>query len=136
LYKNYLWENMKKYQHNPEIFRSHFAGQGLPAFRGRRVQYGGSAIAGLLKRVAVPLLSNITELVAPLVVKGAEKITHKAMKKVAPRNKRLQRMVADSVGQAAALGINTAHKAVKRQSGAGHYKSKRQCTDIFAKCHS
>ena len=124
---------MKKYQHNPELFRSHFSGQGLPAFKGKRIQHG-YGISSILKRVAVPLISNITELVAPLVIKGTQQISKKAMKKVAPRNKRLQQMVSDSVGKATALGINTAHKAAKRQTGFGSGRIKRHKSDIFGTC--
>ena len=109
---------MKKYQHNPDLFRSHFAGQGLPAFQGQRTQYGYS-IGSILKRVAVPLLSSVTELVAPMLIRGSQKAAERAMKKVAPKNKQLQRFVSDGVGKAAALGINRGSRVLKRQSGSG-----------------
>ena len=124
---------MKKYRHNPDIFRSHFAGQGLPAFQGQKVQYGYS-IGSILKRVAVPLLSSVTDLVAPMLIRGSQKVAGRAMKKVAPRNKQLQQFVSDGVGKAAALGINRGSRVLKRQSGSGGRptKTKRKRSNLSA----
>ena len=123
-------KEMKKYQHNPNIFRSHFAGQGLPAFKGRRLQQG-YGLGSLLKRVAIPLLSNVTDLVAPMLVKGTQHVVEKAMKRVAPRNRNLQKFVSENAARAASFGINKSRKAIKRQSGSGNCKSKRRKRDIF-----
>ena len=126
---------MKKYRHNPDIFRSHFSGQGLPAFQGQKVQYGYS-IGSILKRVAVPLLSSVTDLVAPMLIRGSQKVTERAMKKVAPRNKQLQQFVSDGVGKAAALGMNRGSRVLKRQSGSGGRPTKtkrRKRSNLSAK---
>ena len=122
---------MKKYQHNPDIFRSHFSGQGLPAFKGNKTQYG-YGIKSILKRSAIPLLNDMAKFIAPLVVKGSKNVAQKAMKRVAPNNPRLQQMVSDGIGQATALGINTGSKALKRQSGFGARERKRRKRDIFS----
>ena len=70
---------MKAYVHDPAIFRQHYlnqSGQGLPGFRGQRMQYGRGigSFLGKLVRKAIPLLASGAKMVAPHLKKAAVSI--------------------------------------------------------------
>ena len=70
---------MKKYIHNPNIYRYHFQhGSALPGFSGIRMHRqrgdGIGAFLGKLARKAIPLLISGAKMAKPHVVKAAKNI--------------------------------------------------------------
>ena len=84
---------MKPYVHDPKVFRDHFIGQGLPAFKGKRVQRGHGIITSKLKRYAVPLLMAGVRAAAPHMSNVASRVASSAMKSVFPNNPAMQQLV-------------------------------------------
>lgn len=106
---------MKPYVHNPALFRKHFSGQGLPGFKGARIQRGGS-LAGMaasaLSRYAVPLLMAGATAAAPRIGKAVGKLAEGAAGRVLPNNPAMQRMVGQVASRAATRVTNKTAKAV------------------------
>ena len=78
---------MKKYIHNPNIYRHHFqSGNALPGFHGRRMHRqqgdGIGAFLGKLARKAIPLLISGAKLAKPHVIKAAKHIAEDVGKSV------------------------------------------------------
>ena len=76
---------MKKYIHNPNIYRDHFQhGSALPGFRGTRMHRGDGigAFLGKLARKAIPLLISGAKLAKPHVIKAAKNIAEDVGKSV------------------------------------------------------
>ena len=86
---------MKAYTHNPNIFHNHFVGQGMPAFRGARVQRGNGVIFNKLKRFAVPLLQAGVSAAAPHISNVVKNLARGAF----PNNPLMQRVVGNVAGQ-------------------------------------
>ena len=79
---------MKKYIHNPNIYRYHFQrGSALPGFQGVRVHRGDGigAFLGKLARKAIPLLISGAKMAKPHVVKAAKNIAEDVGKSVIKR---------------------------------------------------
>ena len=79
---------MKRYIHNPNIYRQHYqnqVGRALPAFKGTRIQhgYGLGSFLGKLARKALPLLASGAKLVAPHLKKAFKGIAKDVTGKVA-----------------------------------------------------
>ena len=83
---------MRPYVHNPKLFRDHFAGKGLPAFKGSRMQRG-YGLTKKLKRFTVPLLMAGVKAAAPHVSKAAGQAASVAIQKAFPNNPGMQRFV-------------------------------------------
>ena len=78
---------MKKYIHNPNIYRHHFQrGSALPGFRGTRMhrQHGDGigSFLGKLARKAIPLLISGAKLAKPHVMNAAKNIANDVGKSV------------------------------------------------------
>ena len=98
---------MKSYVHNPEIFRRHFKGKALPAFKGQRIQRGRGVGFTYLKRLAAPLLGAI----APHIAGTASKLASKAVKKAFPNHPMMQTVV----GSVVKAGTNAAVRSVQKK---------------------
>ena len=106
---------MESYVHNPQIFRRHFSGKSLEAFRGKRTQRGRGIAFSFLKRIAVPLLSAA----APHIVGAASSLARRLTAKAFPKHKRMERIVGDVVRTGAGAAVAQVQKrtaAVKRGS--------------------
>ena len=97
---------MKSYVHDPQLFRRHFSGKALPAFQGKRIQRGNGLMFSFAKRLAVPLL----QAVAPHVAGAASSLAKKAVSKVFPKHKKMQRIVGDVVRVGAGAAVNQVQK--------------------------
>ena len=104
---------MKQYIHNPALFRDYFAGNGLPAFRGARMQRGGGTFTSKLKRFAVPILKAGAKAATPFIANTANKIATTAAQRVFPGSPAMQQLV----GKAAGKVTNHAIKTVAGQNG-------------------
>lgn len=130
---------MKPYTHNPKLFRDHFVGQGLPAFKGARMQRGHGSWISKLKRFAVPLLMAGATAAAPHVSKAVQKVATNAVRHVFPSNPAMQMVVGQAAGRVAngvvgKVGNAILHKKRKRKGGL-RPPGKRQATtlaNIFA----
>lgn len=123
---------MKPYIHNPAVFRAHFSGQGLPAFKGARMQRGRGWVSKL-KRYAVPLLIAGAQAAAPHVSKAVSKVATSAAGQMFPNNPMMQQLAGNIAGQLTnrvigkAAGRATAvKKQKKRKAAAGFRLSKRR----------
>ena len=105
---------MNSYVHNPQLFRRHFAGKSLEAFRGKRVQRGRGLAYSFLKRVAVPLLSAA----APHIVGAASSLARRLTAKAFPKHKRMQRIVGDVVRSGAGAAVAHVQKRATRKRSA------------------
>ena len=108
---------MESYVHNPQLFRRHFAGKSLEAFRGKRTQRGRGIAFSFLKRIAVPLLSAA----APHIVGAASSLARRLTAKAFPKHKRMQRIVGDVVRTGAGAAVAQVQKrgtTTKARSGA------------------
>ncbi len=92
---------MRPYIHNPAVFRAHFTGQGLPAFKGKRLQRGNGSWITKLKRVAVPLLMAGASAVAPHLKEAAQRAVTSATQRIFPNNPAMQRVVGKVAGRVA-----------------------------------
>lgn len=101
---------MRAYVHNPEIFKRHFKGKALPAFKGQRIQRGNGAKFSFLKRLASPLLGAL----APHVAGAASKLATAAVKKAFPNQPQMQRVVGNVVRHGADIAVKRLQK--KRKS--------------------
>ena len=150
---------MRPYVHNPKVFRDHFVGQGLPAFKGKRVQRGNGVFTSKLKRYAVPLLMAGVRAAAPHMSNVASRVASSAAQRVFPNSPAMQQLVGsvasnmtdrvvshatkklpknpridDIVGRVAghiALGANgKAQKKRKRQSQLTHRSKRKKTTSL------
>ncbi len=106
---------MRPYIHNPAVFRAHFTGQGLPAFKGQRLQRGNGSWTTKLKRVAVPLLMAGASAVAPHLKKAAKRAVTSATQRVFPNNPAMQRVVGSVAARAADHAIGKLTGAIKKR---------------------
>ena len=83
---------MKTYVHNPALFRNHFAGNGLPAFRGTRIQRGYGSLKSKLKCYAVPIAQTTIKAATPHVKKIIRKSVSMAAQRAFPNSQPMQRM--------------------------------------------
>ena len=117
---------MKRYIHNPALFRDHFIGKGLPAFRGARMQRGHGAITSKLKRFAVPLLKAGAKAATPYIAKAVNKVASTAVQRVLPGSPAMQQFVGNAAGKV----TNRAIKSVAGKNGllglAQHTNKKRK----------
>ena len=115
---------MESYVHNPQLFRRHFAGKSLEAFRGKRTQRGRGIAFSFLKRIAVPLLSAA----APHIVGAASSLARRLTAKAFPKHKRMQRIVGDVVRTGAGAAVAQVQKrtAVKRGTKAGSTQQQKK----------
>lgn len=90
---------MKPYVHNPQLFRAHFVGQGLPSYSGARMQRGYGLSMGKLKRFAVPLLMQGVKAAAPHISKVTKSATTAAVRKIFPNSPTAQRVAGNIVGK-------------------------------------
>ena len=97
---------MKRYVHNPELFRHHFTGQGLPAFKGKRLQRGRGALSKKLKRYAVPILSAGIKAAAPHVSKTAKQLAAQAARQAFGNNPAMQNIASNVTGHIIDKAIN------------------------------
>lgn len=88
---------MKPYIHNPALLRHHFTGNGLPAFRGARMQHGRGLISKL-KRYAVPILKAGASAAAPQLSKAASFAASQAAQQIFANNPAMQHMVSGLAG--------------------------------------
>ena len=97
---------MRPYIHNPALLRAHFAGQGLPAFKGQRMQRGRGNWASKLKRFAVPLLMAGAQAAAPHVSRVASNVASNVAQRMFPNNPIMHRVAGNVVGQVANRVMN------------------------------
>lgn len=109
---------MKPYVHNPAHFRDHFAGKGLPAFQGARMQRGHGIWTNKLKRFAVPLLKAGAKAATPYIAKAVRKVASTAAERVFPGNPAMQQLVGRVAG-------NVTNRTIKSVQRATHKKRKR-----------
>ena len=115
---------MKPYVHNPALFRNHFAGKGLPAFRGARMQRGRGALSKKLKRFAVPLLKAGAKAATPYIAKAVNRVASTAAQRIFPGSPAMRQLV----GRVAENATNQAIKTVSSRNGlprVTHKKRKR-----------
>lgn len=113
--------------HNPAVFRAHFSGQGLPGFKGTRIQRGGSisGIAGMaanaLSRYAVPLLMAGATAAAPHIGKAVGNLAQGAAKRIFPNDKAMQQVVGSVANRAASTATGAVANRVlqKKRKRAG-----------------
>lgn len=122
---------MKPYIHNPALFRAHFSGQGLPAFKGTRVHRGRGWVSKL-KRYAVPLLAAGVQAAAPHVSKAARNVASHVARSAFSNNPAMQQIVGHVAGQVAdaAMGKVTkvALKKSRKRVGSSRARGKRRGT--------
>lgn len=110
---------MKPYVHDPALFRRHFSGQGLPGFKGKRLQRGGS-LGGLaataLTRYAVPLLMAGATAAAPQIGKAVGHLAQSAARRILPNNKAMQQVAAKAATRAANHATTKALGAARKQA--------------------
>lgn len=130
---------MKRYVHNPALFRAHFSGQGLPAFKGTRIQRGHGSWVSKLKRYAVPLLAAGVQAAAPHVSKLARNVVTHAAQRMFGNNPAMQQVVGHVAGQVADNVVgkvtNAAFKKKRKRVGGFSSQTKRRATtgrNIFA----
>lgn len=128
---------MKRYVPNPQVFHKHFSGQGLPGFKGRRVQHGYGSWISKLKRFAVPLLMAGATAAAPHISNTAQNIAQSAVKSAFPNNPIMQRVVSNVAGDVTKSVMNKVTGTIKKRKRAGEVKqsAKRRATtlrNIFA----
>lgn len=122
---------MKPYIHNPAVFHKHFVGQGLPAFRGARVQRGRGILTSKLKRFAVPLLQAGASTAAPYISKAAGKIATHAARQFFPGNYGAQKMAGKVASKVTGSVINSLTGRVqkkRKRSVASRRSTKRKAT--------
>ena len=123
---------MKSYVHDPSLFQRHFAGKALPAFKGKQIQRGRGAAFSFIKRLAIPLL----QAVAPHIAGAASSLARKAVTKVFPKHKKMQKVVGDVVRVGAGAAVNQVQKTKRKTSshlvgpGSGAVK-RRKKRNIF-----
>jgi len=105
---------MKPYIHNPALFHNHFAGQGLPSFKGTRIQRG-YGWAGKLKRYAVPILRAGAAAAAPHVSKVVRNITQSAVQRAFPGNPIMQSVASNVTGNLTNRLMGAATGAIKKR---------------------
>ena len=120
---------MKSYVHDPQLFRRHFAGKALPAFQGKRIQRGNGLMFSFAKRLAVPLL----QAVAPHIAKTASALATRAVSKVFPRHKRMQRIVGDVVRVGANAAVSQVQKQKRKANASSVGKKSARATTTAAK---
>ena len=81
---------MRPYVHNPNVFRNHF-GQGLPGFKGTRIQRG-HGLSTKLKRFAVPLLLAGAKAAGPHLENVVRSVAKGAVRRVFPGNPAMERI--------------------------------------------
>lgn len=125
------------YVHNRELFRSHFRGQGLPAFRGARMQRG-HGLMSKIKRYAVPLLLAGAKVAGPHIQRGATTLATSAARSIAPNNPAMQKVVGNLAGHMAGKALNHAIKKRPVQKKrkpksrlSSHSKLQRSTRNIF-----
>ncbi len=128
---------MKPYVHNPVVFRKHFAGQGLPAFKGTRIQHGYGSWITKLKRFAVPLLMAGATAAAPHISKVAQKVAQSAAQRIFPNNPAMQRVVGNIAGKVTKRAVKKVAGTIKKRKrarGVTHPAKRRATTfpNIFA----
>ena len=118
---------MRPYVHDPKLFRDHFIGQGLPAFKGRRVQRGYGVFTSKLKRYAVPLLMAGVRAAAPHMSNAASRIASSAMQSVFPNNAAMQQLASSVAGNVTNRVLSHAAKKLPKNPKidkiAGHVAS-------------
>lgn len=126
---------MKAYVHNPAVFRSHFTGKGLPAFRGARYQRGHGLrnVAKSIGRVAVPLLKAGVRASAPHIQGVVQKAATSAMRQAFPNSPGIQRFVGNVAGRAVGglagkVSKTVSHKRRKKRPAARRTPVKRRAT--------
>ena len=116
---------MKRYRHNPELYRDHFVGRGLPAFQGRRTHRGrgrGRKLLKKLKRAAIPLLSAGVRAAAPHVSGLTRTVATRAAKAAFGDNPAMQQVIGQVAGRVAeGVMARTLHKK-RNQGGRGRRK--------------
>lgn len=123
---------MKNYTHDPHLYRRHFAGSALsllssssPSFKGKRIQRGrgvGGAAFSFLRRLAVPLL----QAAAPHIAGAASSLARKAVRKVFPKHKKMQRIVGKAVRVGAGAAMRTAGAQRRKRSVGTNQKQRKQ----------
>ena len=116
---------MKRYRHNPELYRDHFTGRGLPAFQGQRTHRGrgrGKRLLKKLKRVAVPLLKAGARAAAPHVSGITRTVATKAAKAAFGDNPAMQQVIGQVAGRVAEGVMGRALQKKRNQRGRGRRK--------------
>ena len=108
---------MKPYIHDPARFRAHFAGQGLPAFKGQRMQRGNGSWVSKPKRYAVPLLIAGTKAAAPHVSRATSQVAANMMQQAFPNNPAMQRVVGNVAGRVTDQVMGAATNAMLQKKG-------------------
>lgn len=116
---------MKRYSHNPELYRNHFTGRGLPAFQGRRMHRGrgrGKKLFKKLKRVAVPLLRAGATAAGPHVSRITRTVATRAAKAAFGDNPAMQQVIGQVAGRVADGVMHRALQKNRKQRGRGRSK--------------
>ena len=116
---------MKRYRHNPELYRDHFTGRGLPAFQGRRTHRGrgrGRKLLKKLKRVAVPLLKAGARAAAPHVSGITRTVATRAAKAAFVDNPAMQQVIGQVAGRVAEGVMARTLQKKRNQRGRGRRK--------------
>ena len=106
---------MKPYIHNPAQLRAHFAGQGLPSFKGQRMQRGRGNWVSKLKRFAVPLLMAGANAAAPHVSRAASTVASNVAQRMFPNNPIMHRVAGNVAGQVANRVMNRVNSRPRTQ---------------------
>lgn len=102
---------MRPYVHNPDIYRRHFKGKALPAFKGQRIQRGHGMFS-LFRRFASPLLGAV----APHVAGAASKIARNAVKAAFPNQPLMQKVVGNVVQAGTRAAVRSVQKKKPSQN--------------------
>ena len=116
---------MKRYRHNPELYRDHFVGRGLPAFQGRRTHRGrgrGRKLLKKLKRAAIPLLSAGVRAAAPHVSGLTRTVATRAAKAAFGDNPAMQQVIGQVAGRVAEGVMARTLQKKRNQGGRGRRK--------------
>ena len=116
---------MKRYKHNPELYRDHFMGRGLPAFQGRRTHRGrgrGRRLLKKLKRAAVPLLKAGVKAAAPQVSGITRTVATRAAKAAFGNNPAMQQVIGQVAGRVAEGVMARTLQKKRNQRGRGRRK--------------
>ena len=116
---------MKRYKHNPELYRDHFMGRGLPAFQGRRTHRGrgrGRRLLKKLKRAAVPLLKAGAKAAAPHISGITRTVATTAAKAAFGNNPAMQQVIGQVAGQVAEGVMARTLQKKRNQRGRGRRK--------------
>ena len=116
---------MKRYKHNPELYRDHFMGRGLPAFQGRRTHRGrgrGRRLLKKLKRAAVPLLQAGAKAAAPHISGITRTVATRAAKAAFGTNPAMQQVIGQVAGQVAEGVMARTLQKKRNQRGRGRRK--------------